>query len=67
MRTLIVNAGELAHLSYGDLSKPLKGQDMSEKEFNVYEKGMGILIEDGKILKIADSGGLISEFSPSWD
>ena len=67
MRTLIVNAGELAHLSYGDLSKPLKGQDMSEKEFNVYEKGMGILIEDGKILKIEDSGGLISEFSPSWD
>ena len=67
MRVLVVNAGELAHLSHGDLSEPLKGQEMSDKELNVYEKGKGLLIGDGKVLKIADSDELISEFCPSWD
>ena len=67
MRVLVVNAGEVAHLSHGDLSKPLKGQEMSDKELNVYEKGKGLLIGDGKVLKIADSDELISEFCPSWD
>jgi len=67
VRTLVVNAGELAHLSHGDLSEPLKGHEMSDKELNVYEKGRGVLIGDGKVLKIADSDELISEFCPSWD
>ena len=67
MRVLVVNAGEVAHLSHGDLSEPLKGQEMSDKELNVYEKGKGLLIGDGKLLKIADSDELISEFCPSWD
>ena len=67
MRTLVVNAGELAHLSKGDLSSPLKGGEMSDKGFNVYEKGMGILIENNIISKISDSDDLITEFAPSWN
>ena len=45
MRTIIVNAGELAHMSLGDSKVPLIGSEMGDKEANVYESGMGLLIE----------------------
>jgi len=67
MRTLVVNVGELAHISRGDISRPLKGGDMSDKEQHVSEKGLGILIEGGIITKISGSDELISEYAPSWD
>ena len=67
MRTLVVNVGELAHISHGDISKPLKGEDMSDKEQHVFDKGLGILIEGEIIKKISGSDELISEFAPSWD
>ena len=67
MRTLVVNSGEIAHMSHGDITKPLIGEEMGDKELNVYSEGLGILIEDGLIVKIIDSEGLISEYAPSWD
>jgi len=63
----VVNAGEIAHMSHGDITKPLIGQDMGDKDLNIHSKGLGILIEDGLISSITDSGELVSEFLPSWD
>ena len=54
-------------MSYGDITKPLLGDEMGDKDLNVYSKGLGILIEDGLITNISDSEELISEFASSWD
>lgn len=54
-------------MSYGDITKPLLGDDMGDKDLNVYSKGLGILIEDGLIKSITDSDELISEYASSWD
>ena len=67
MRTLVVNSGEIAHMSHGDSSKPLIGEEMGDKNLNIYSEGLGILVEDGIILSIRDSEELISEYAPSWD
>tara|TARA_B100000965_G_scaffold50592_1_gene37459 strand:+ start:97803 stop:99080 length:1278 start_codon:yes stop_codon:yes gene_type:complete len=63
----VVNSGEIAHMSNGDTSKPLIGEEMGDKDLNVYSKGLGILIEDGIILSISDSEELVSEYASSWD
>tara|TARA_S200000501_G_scaffold153244_1_gene144434 strand:+ start:22041 stop:23318 length:1278 start_codon:yes stop_codon:yes gene_type:complete len=63
----VVNSGEIAHMSHGDTTKPLIGEEMGDKDLNVYSKGLGILVEDGLILSIADSEELISEYAASWD
>ncbi|HII35006.1 MAG TPA: hypothetical protein HA315_03295, partial [Candidatus Thalassarchaeaceae archaeon] len=47
MRTVVVNAGEIAHMSHGDITKPLIGEDMGDKDLNIFSKGLGILIEGG--------------------
>ena len=67
MRTLVVNSGEIAHMSHGDSSKPLIGEEMGDRDLNIYSEGLGILVEDGIILSIRDSEELISEYAPSWD
>ena len=54
-------------MSHGDTTKPLIGEDMGDKDLNVYSKGLGILVEDGLIRSIADSEELISEYAGSWD
>ena len=54
-------------MSHGDTTKPLIGEEMGDKDLNVYSKGLGILVEDGLILSIADSEELISEYAASWD
>ncbi len=54
-------------MSHGDITKPLLGDEMGDKDLNVYPKGLGILIEDGLITSITDSEELISEFASSWD
>ena len=64
MRTLIANCGEVAHLSLGDHQFPLTGDDMADREKLVHQPGMGILIENDSILKIADSEELLAEFAP---
>ena len=66
MRTIIVNAGELAHMSLGDPKVPLIGSEMGDKEANVYESGMGLLIESGKISRISGWEEIIDEYAPSW-
>lgn len=63
----MVNSGEIAHMSHGDTTKPLIGEDMADKDLNLYPDGLGILIEDGLILRITDSEELISEYASSWD
>ena len=66
MRLLILNAGEIAHMSSGDVNKPLSGSEMGNKELNVHSSGKGILIESGIITVIAESDELATEFVPSW-
>ena len=67
MGVLVANCGEIAHMSSGDASKPLVGAAMMDKETNVHPPGMGILMSDSSIVRIADSESLCSEFAPWWD
>ena len=64
VRTLVVNCGEMAHLSVGNHEFPLTGDELRDKERLIHQPGLAILIEDGMINKIADSADLISEFAP---
>lgn len=66
VRTIIVNAGEIAHMSHGDTNMPLLGHEMGDKSANVHEPGLGILIESGNICRIDDSREISDEFVPSW-
>jgi len=66
VRTLILNAGEIAHMSSGDANMPLLGSEMSDKDLNVHSSGKGIVIESGVITGIAESDELETEFVPSW-
>ncbi len=59
MDRLLVNAGPIAHMS-GD--GPIVGSIVDESDF-VSPPGLGILVEDYTIKKIADSEELVSEFS----
>ena len=51
MSTIIVNCGEIAHLSVGDISEPISGYEMLDKKSLVFPKGNAILIKNGKIRK----------------
>ncbi|HJO42814.1 MAG TPA: hypothetical protein QF508_05350, partial [Candidatus Thalassarchaeaceae archaeon] len=62
MRHLLYNIGPIAHLSAGDINSPLCGSKMSDRESLVYNSGMGVLIENDKIISIDDSSKLCSEF-----
>jgi len=66
MGLLIVNTGEVAHLTSGDTSAPLTGADMIDRESNTLPTGQAILIRDSVIERICDSESLISEFAPWW-
>ena len=66
MRTLILNAGEIAHMSSGDVNLPLVGSQMGDIVANIHPPGMGIVIESGIITGISESEELATEFSPSW-
>ena len=63
---LILNAGEIAHMSSGDANMPLLGSEMGDKDLNVHSPGRGIVIESGIITGIAESDELATEFVPSW-
>ena len=67
MGVLVVNCGEIAHMSAGIASKPLVGAAMMDKEANVHPSGMGILVSGSSIHRIADSEALCSEYAPWWD
>ncbi len=64
MRTLIVNCGEVAHLSTGDVRFPLSGYQLKERNRLVHSQGMAILIEDGLIECIGPTSDLIAEYTP---
>ena len=64
MRTVLVNVGDLAHLSGAD---SLTGKGMID-ENSLIAKGMGIIIESGQIVKIQESEELIDEYgTPSLE
>ena len=52
MSTIIVNCGEIAHLSVGDISEPISGYEMLDKKSLVFPKGNAILIKNGNISSI---------------
>ena len=64
MDLLLYNIGELATLSHGNVSKPLSGAKMSDRENLISDPGLSILISEGKIVKISPEEELIEEFAP---
>ena len=64
MRTILHNCGEVAHLSTGDDEDPLSGQRLLDRDSLVHPAGLGIMIVEGLIEKIAPSEELLSEFAP---
>jgi len=66
MKSIIINCGEIAHLSNGDTSKPISGHDMLDKDKLTYESGKAIIIENGIITNIDDNDALIQEYIPTF-
>jgi hypothetical protein len=64
MDLLLYNIGELATLSHGDVSKPLSGMGMSNRENLILEGGHSILVSEGNIIKIRPQQELLEEFAP---
>ena len=67
MDLLLYNIGELATLSHGDVSKPLSGTKMSERDNLLLEPGHSILISEGNIIKISPEQELLEEFAPDLE
>jgi imidazolonepropionase len=66
MDLLLYNAGEIATLSHGEVSKPLSGIEMVDREKLVLDSGNAILISKGIIRKISSQEELIQEFAPDF-
>jgi imidazolonepropionase len=64
VKTIIVNCGEIAHLSSGDISMPLSGAEMTDFDNLIYGPGYAIIIEKGIISKISNNEEIINEFIP---
>ena len=67
MDLLLFNIGELATLSFGDVSKPLSGAEMSDREKLILDPGYSILTSKGKIAKIGPEEELLEEFAPDME
>ena len=67
MDLLLFNIGELATLSIGDVSKPLSGAEMSDREKLILDPGNSILTSKGKIAKIGPEEELLEEFAPDME
>ena len=67
MGVLILNCGEVAHISSGYSTQPLIGADMLDREANILPAGHGILMLNSRIEEIVDSESLQSEFAPWCD
>ena len=67
MDLLLFNIGELATLSFGDVSKPLSGAEMSDREKLILDPGHSILTSKGKIAKIGPEEELLEEFAPDME
>jgi imidazolonepropionase len=66
MGLLLFNIGELATLDSGDISKPISGTSMSDRENLVLEPGYAILMDDGLISKVAPEEELFEEYVPDF-
>ncbi|MDE0953698.1 MAG: imidazolonepropionase [Candidatus Poseidoniales archaeon] len=66
MELLLFNIGELATLNYGDVSKPLSGIKMADREHLILPSGNAILISDGIIHKIAPQEEIMEEYVPDF-
>ncbi len=66
MGLLLFNIGELATLDSGDISKPISGKSMSDRENLVLEPGYAILMDDGLISKVAPEEELFEEYVPDF-
>ena len=60
MRTVLLDAGPVAHLATGDLGRPLVGRQMSSGD--LVTTGLGLVIEDGVFTKIAASEEVEHEY-----
>ena len=67
MDLLLFNIGELATLSHGDVSKPLSGTEMANREELIIDSGSSMLISQGKIAKIGPEQELLEEFAPDME
>ena len=67
MDLLLFNIGEIATLSHGDVSKPLSGTEMGNRDKLIIESGSSILISQGKIMKISPEEELLEEFAPDME
>ena len=67
MDVLLINVGELATLSYGDIRKPISGQHMADRNNLILEPGHSLLLSDGLISKIGPEEELLSEFAPDME
>lgn len=50
-------------MAHGDVSSPLRGDDLLNREDNVFEAGLAILINNGIVTQICESQKLDSEYS----
>jgi imidazolonepropionase len=66
MGLLLFNIGELATLNSGDVSKPLSGASMSDREKLLLGPGNAILIDNGTISKVAPEDEILEEFAPDF-
>jgi imidazolonepropionase len=67
MDLLLFNIGEIATLSHGDVSKPLSGTEMGNRDKLIIESGSSILVSQGKIMKINPEEELLEEFAPDME
>ena len=60
MRSVLLDAGPVAHLATGDVFTPLAGAAMSSDD--LIEEGLGFVIENGVFTRIAPSEDIEAEF-----
>ncbi len=64
MRTILLAAGEMAHLAPDDGRQPLVGNAMSDRQALLHSPGMALVIEDGMIIRMAHTEEVCDEFVP---
>lgn len=62
MRTLLIDAGPVAHLRSSGGTGPLRGDEMTDIASLVDPAGLGFVVEDGQFTKICGSEEITAEF-----
>jgi len=63
MRTVLLNAGPIAHLAGDRSDSPLTGVAMMDMDALVHPSGFGLVIEGGVFTHLSDSESLAAEYS----